>query len=133
MGHNVKKCTLYLYIIPQHTNVSIFTSTAWSFDAQGPTTGNIATVIMYRDADENLICYDISKTIRNEVQQNIKDIITDRKYLGIPTNAQLDSMEGKEKLVNKLKERIAIISKNTNCIKEVRILHNTLPDHHQDM
>jgi hypothetical protein len=77
--------------------------------AQGPTTGNIATVIMYRDADENLICYDISKTIQNEVQQNITDIITDRKYLGVPTNAQLDSMEGKEKLVNKLKQRIAII------------------------
>jgi hypothetical protein len=87
MGRNVKKCTLYLYNIPQHTNIPVFTSTAWSIDAQGPTTGNIATVIMYRDGDENLICSDISKTIRNEVQQNIRDIITDRKYLGVLTNS----------------------------------------------
>ncbi len=41
-------------------------------------------------------------------------------------NAQLDSSDGKAKLINKLQQRIAIISKNTNGIQEARILHNML-------
>jgi hypothetical protein len=53
----------------------------------------------------------------NSIPQHIKSILSDRKYLGVPTNAQLDSSDGKAKLINNLQQRIAIISKNTNSIQ----------------
>jgi hypothetical protein len=58
--------------------------------------------------------------------QHIKDILKDHKYLRVPTNAQVESGKGKQKILSKMQQRIAIISKNTNCIQEARILHNML-------
>jgi len=126
MGRNVKKCTIYLYNIPHDTPIPVFTSIAWSFDAQGPAKGEIPTVTMFRDTNGRLICYNVSKDLMNNIPQHVKNILSNHKYLGVPTNAQLDSSDGKAKLINKLQQRIAIISKNTNGIQEARILHNML-------
>ena len=46
MGRNVNKCTTYLYNIPEDATVPKFMSTAWSYDAQGSVTGEIAVVVM---------------------------------------------------------------------------------------
>lgn len=35
MGRNVKKCTVYLYNIPEDTIIPEFSSIAWSYDARG--------------------------------------------------------------------------------------------------
>ncbi len=58
--------------------------------------------------------------------QNVEDILENRKYLGVPTNAQLESEEGKKKILNKMQQRIAIISENASSIQEAKILHNKL-------
>jgi len=58
MGRNVKKCTLYLYNIPQEVTIPTFTSIAWSYDAQGPVKGSLVVVTMRRDRTGNLLCYD---------------------------------------------------------------------------
>ncbi len=126
MRRNVKKCTICLYNIPHNVTVPEFTSTAWSFEAQGPVKGIIDTIIMYRDDDENLICYQVDKSLIENIPRNIGNILQDRKYLGVPTNAQMESTTGKLKLINKMHQRIAIISKNANTIQETRILHNML-------
>jgi len=126
MGRNVKKCSINLYNIPEDTPIPTFNSTALSFDVQGPIKGSIKTVIMRKDMEGNLICCQIPKEIRNSKAHYIKNILADRKYLGVPTNAQLESCDGKEKLINKVKQRIALISKNTNSIQEAKILHNML-------
>jgi len=36
MGRNFRKCTIYLYNIPENCNIPIFTSITWSYDSQGP-------------------------------------------------------------------------------------------------
>jgi hypothetical protein len=76
--------------------------------------------------EKNLLCYSVPQSLKKSMPQNVKDILEHRKYLGVPTNAQLESYEGKEKILNKMQHRIAIISKNTSSIQEARILHNML-------
>jgi hypothetical protein len=88
MGWNIKKCTLPLYNIPQEVVIPMFCSTAWSYDAQGPTQGSITVLTMRRDEDENLICYDVPPSIYSNLPQHIQEILSPRKYLGITTNAQ---------------------------------------------
>jgi hypothetical protein len=126
MGRNMKKCMIYLYNIPQGTPIPEFTSTVWSFDAQGPMKGSIATVTMFRDIDGNLICYDVPKSFTNNMPDHIKLILADWKYLGVTSNAQLDLTEGKKKIANKLTQRIAITAKNTDTIQEAKIIHNMI-------
>jgi len=126
MGRNVKKCILCLYNIPQNIPIPEFTSVAWSFDAQGLVKGTIKVIVMQRDMEENLLCYRVPPSLKKNMPQNVQDILENRKYLGVPTNAQLESDEGKKKILNKMKQRIAIISKNTASIQEAKILHNML-------
>jgi len=94
MGRNVNKCTIYLYNILEDAVVPQFTSAAWSYDSKGPVTGIIATVIMRRcNLTSQLLCYQVSPTIREQAPQFIKDILKTHKYLGVPANAQLDGKE----------------------------------------
>jgi len=81
---------------------------------------------MRKDITGNLLCYDVPKSIRNNMPQHIQDVLADRKYFCISTNAQLDITEGKAKLVNKMHQRIGLISKSSNSIQETKILHNML-------
>ncbi len=126
MGQNVNKCTLHLYNIPHDIEVPTFTSIAWSYDAEGPVQGNIHTVVMRRDEDGTLICYNVPEDHRPHVPKHIQDILAPCKYLGITTDAQLDSTCGKNKLFQKLSQRIAIISKNADSIQEAKVMHNML-------
>jgi len=66
------------------------------------------------------------KEIRNSMPQHVNNIIVDRKYLGVPTNAQLESIDGKKKWIIKVEQRIALISRNTKSIQKAKILHNVL-------
>jgi hypothetical protein len=115
---------IYLYNISQETPIPEFTSTAWSFDAQGPMKGSISIVTMFRYNDGNLICYDVPKSFTNNMPDHIKLILADWKYLGVASNAQLDPTEGKKKLANKLTQKITITSKKTDTIQEAKIIHN---------
>jgi hypothetical protein len=99
---------------------------AWSFDAQGPVKGTIKVIVMQRDVEENLLCYRVPEALKKSMPQNVEDILKNRKYLGVPTNAQLESDEGKKKIVKKMQQRIAIISKDASSIQEAKILHNML-------
>jgi hypothetical protein len=126
MGRNVRKCTIYLYNIPEHAVVPEFTSIAWSFEAGGPVKGSIAVVIMRRDQDENLICYDIASHLRDSAPHHIKAILNSRKYLGVYNNAQLDNTDGKEKILKKLSQRIGLISAKSQTIQETKIANNML-------
>jgi hypothetical protein len=126
MGRNVKKCTLYLYNIPYDVPVPEFYSVAWSYDAQGPAQGIIKTVVMRRDREGNLICYDVPKMIQNQVYEEILNILAPYKYLGITYNEQLDPNIGKEKMIQKMAQRIALIAHRTPSIQETTILHNML-------
>jgi hypothetical protein len=112
--------------IPERTPIPEFSSTAWSFEAQGPVKGTIEVVTMFRDDENNLICYDVEKSLIKNMPENIKSILSDRKYLGVPTNAQMESTSGKQKIINKMQQRITIISKNASSVQEARILHNML-------
>jgi len=127
MGQNVNKCTIYLYNIPEDVEIPEFTSIAWSYDSQGPVRGTITTVVLRRNiTNDHLICYDIPPTIRSEAPEHIKLALKPRKYLGVPTNAQLDTTEGKEKMLTKLTQRILLISTKAECIQEAMISHNML-------
>jgi hypothetical protein len=126
MGRNVKKCTLYLYNIPHNIAIPTFYSIAWSYDAQGPVQGAITVVAMKRDKNNNLICYEVPKALQASVPKHIQDILSPCKYLGITTNAQLDSAPGKQKFFSKLSQRIGIISKSTDSMREACIMHNML-------
>jgi len=42
MGHNIKKCTIYLYNIPEDCNIPEFESIVWSYDSKDPVKGSIA-------------------------------------------------------------------------------------------
>jgi hypothetical protein len=127
MGRNVKKCTIYLYNIPENTIILEFTSIAWSYDSQGPVKGTIAVVVMRRDSENNnLICYQVLKAMRENAPQHIKDILSTRKYLGVAKDAQLDGTDGKEKILTKLNQRIGLIAAKMNSIQEAKIAHNML-------
>jgi hypothetical protein len=89
--------------------------------------GFIAVVVMHRDcADEHLICYQVPKNIRENAPSHIKNVLNTRKYLGVPTNAQLDDTDGKEKLISKMNQRIGLIVAKTDSIQEAVISHNML-------
>jgi hypothetical protein len=127
MGRNVNKCTLYLYNIPEHEEVPVFTSIAWSYENQGPVKGTIATIIMRREAITNhLICYEAPPSIWDQAPSHIKNIFKPRKYLGVPTSAQLDNSIGKEKILTKLKQRIGLVASKSDNIRETMISHNML-------
>jgi hypothetical protein len=127
MGRNVKKCTIYLYNIPEDITVPDFTSIAWSYDSQGPVKGLIATVVMRRDSvDNSLICYQVPKANRENAPPSIKNVLLLQKYLGVPNNAQLDPTDGKEILVKKMHQRIALIAMKAENILESKITHNML-------
>ena len=97
IGRNVRKCTIYLYNISEDVLIPEFTSIAWSYDAQGPVKGSIAVVVMQRDSEGHLLCYDVEKSIRAQMPDNVKNILAIRKYLGVADNAQLDNTDGKAK------------------------------------
>ena len=44
MGRKIKKCIIRLYNIPEGVHVPEFTSMAWSYEYDGPTTGILTTV-----------------------------------------------------------------------------------------
>jgi hypothetical protein len=115
-----------MYNIPEDAEVPNFTSTAWSYDAQGPVTGLITVVIMRRDSHDRLICYQVPNTIQEPATQPIKDVLAPRKYLGVPTNAQLDGGSGRNKILQKLNQRIGIVASRTHNIAEVKLSHNIL-------
>jgi hypothetical protein len=58
--------------------------------------------------------------------ENIKNILEVHKYLGVPTNAQLDNADGKEKIISKISQRIGFVSTKADSIQEQRITHNML-------
>jgi hypothetical protein len=126
MGRNVSKCTLYLYNIPEDAEIPTFTSTAWSYDAQGPVTGCISVVSMRRDAQNHLICYQVPDAIQASAPQPIKDVLAPRKYLGVPTNAQLDGSSGRDRILKKLNQRIGIVASRTHSVTETKLMHNML-------
>ena len=126
MGRNVRKCTIYLYNIPEDVQIPVFTSIAWSYDARGPIKGIIKTVVMRRDSENNLIYYDVPKPLRPNMPAHVQDILATRKYLGVATNAQLDATDGKEKMLGKLAQRIGLVSQKADSIKEAQITHNML-------
>ena len=126
MGRNVRKCTVYLYNIPEDTPIPEFTSIAWSYDAQGPVKGVIAVVVVRRDAEGHLICYDVPQTLRKDMPAEIQATLALRKYLGVATNAQLDATEGKEKIISKMAQRIGFVSNKSDSIQEAQIAHNML-------
>jgi hypothetical protein len=89
MGRNVRKCTTYLYNIPENVEIPEFSSIAWSYDSRGPVKGVITTVVMRHDCDNNhLLCYQVPKPIRDLALDHIKLVLNHRKYLKIPTNAR---------------------------------------------
>ena len=126
MGRNVKKCTIYLYNIPEGTPIPEFTSTAWAYDSQGPVRGSISVVTMYRDSANNLICYDVPKTLLDSVPPHIRATLTTRRYLGVPRDAQLNCSTGKQKIINKLQQRIGLVANKSHSIQEAIIAHNML-------
>ena len=94
MGRNVSKCTIILYNIPLGPTPT-FTSTAWSYDEGGPVTGNIKTIIVRRDNEENLIKYKIPDEQIKNAPDSIKDQQAIHKYLGVPNNAYRECTEGR--------------------------------------
>jgi hypothetical protein len=126
MGRNVNKCLIHLYNIPENAEVLKFTSIAWSFDAQGPVKGLIQTVVMRRDQQNNLICYNVSENISKDAPQSIQKILTTHKYLGVPRNAQLDGHDEKQKIIKKLSQRIGLIASKAHSITEAKISHNMI-------
>jgi hypothetical protein len=126
MRRNVNKCTVYSYNIPDNAVIPQFTSIAWSYDAQGPVKGIIATVVLKRDQQDNILCYQVSDNLRKNIPQTIQDVLRTHKYLGVPRNAQMDSHEGKQKILQKLNQRIGIIASKIHTITEAKVPHNML-------
>jgi hypothetical protein len=122
----VKKCTIYLYNIPEGVEVPSFSSIAWSYDARGPIKGLIATVVVRRDIDGNMVLYDVPDDILKDAPDYIQRLLAQRKYLGVPKNALLNNSAGKEKVINKLYQKIGLVSKKADSIQEARITHNML-------
>jgi len=126
MGRNVKKCTIYLYNIPVDTEIPQFTSIAWSHDTKGPVNGVIATVVVSRDSQNNLLCYQVPETMRHLAPAHITAALDTRKYLGVPTNAQMEGVDGRKKILNRVSQRIGLIASKTHSIAEAKIAHNML-------
>jgi len=126
MGRNVNKCTILLYNIPEDADIPEFTSIAWSYDARGPVKGSIKTIVMHRDSADRLLCYQVPENLRPNAPQPIRDILMTHKYLGVPSNAQLDGEEGREKILRKLQQRIGLIASKSNSVTETKIAHNML-------
>ena len=126
MGRNVKKCTIILYNMPEDVVIPEFSSIAWSYDARGPIKGSIATISVRRDSQGNMLMYTIPHEMRNDAPEAIQQILAQRKYLGVSKNAQQDNADGKEKLFNKLNQRIGLVSRKADSIQEARINHNML-------
>jgi hypothetical protein len=74
---------------------------------------------MQRNTDDHLLCYQVPETLRANAPQPIQDILKTHKYLGVPSNAQLDGKEGREKILRKLQPK-------SNSITETKIAHNML-------
>jgi len=103
MARNVAKCTITLYNIPEQVCVPKFTSIAWSYDAQGPVKGIINVLILRRDVEGNLICYNVPSDILCQIPHDIQNLLRTQKYLGVPHNAQLGKKDGTEWYLEKLK------------------------------
>jgi hypothetical protein len=58
--------------------------------------------------------------------ENIQKILATSKYLGVASNAQLDNTDGKEKIINKMSQRIGLVSAKADSIQDQRITHNML-------
>jgi len=126
MVRNVKKCTLYLYNVPEGTEIPEFHSIAWSYDSQGPAKGTIATTVVKRDSENNLLCYQVDKTLLSQMPQPIRSVLATRKYLGVSFDAQLNNIDGKERMIKKINQPIGLVSATMNSIREARIAHNML-------
>jgi len=81
---------------------------------------------MHRDEDGNLIYYDVPKPLRESASPNVQSILTQSKYLGVSNNMQINGVEGKEKIIKKISQRIGLVSKKADCVRENRISHNML-------
>lgn len=125
MGRNVRKCTVYLYNIPEEAIIPDFSSIAWSYDACRPIKGSIKTVVVRRDPQGNLIMYNVPMEPRNNASEFIQQILAQRKYLG-SKNAQQENAEGKTKLTTKLAQRLGLVSRKAGSVQEARINHNML-------
>ncbi len=118
MGRKLKNCIIYLYNIPQDVIIPTFTSTAWLYDVQGPVNGSIAVVIMQRDSQGNLVCYEVSKALQ-------KIYPTHQKY---PSSMQISGCcnwmppTAKKRFFSKLSQWIGLISKKTNSIQEAKTI-----------
>jgi hypothetical protein len=89
--------------------------------------GTIVVVVMRRDTEnDNLICYQVLKAMRENASQHIKDILSTRKCLGVAKDAQLDGTDGKDKILTKLNQRIGLIAAKMNSLQEAKIAHNML-------
>jgi hypothetical protein len=49
-----------------------------------------------------LLCYDVPDKLLKDMPQNIQKILSPYRYLGITTNAQMDSNIGNAKLIHKM-------------------------------
>lgn len=126
MGPNVRKCTAYLYNIPEEAIVPDFGSIAWSYDAHGPIKGSIATVVVRRDPQGNLILYNVPTNMGKDAPEFIQQLLAQRKYLGVSKNAQQENLDGKAKLTTKFSQRLGLVSHKADSIQEARINHNML-------
>jgi hypothetical protein len=82
---------------------------------------------VHRDCNnDHSICYQVLKELCINAPPHKKDILATHKYLGVPTNAQLDNSISKEKIIVKLHQRIGLISAKVDSIQETKIAHNML-------
>jgi hypothetical protein len=89
--------------------------------------GPIATVAVRRDCNTgHSICYQVPKEFCINVSPHIKNALATHKYLGVPTNAQLDNSIGREKINAKLHQTIGLISARADSIQETKIAHNIM-------
>ena len=104
--------------MPADAVILEFTSIAWSYDARGPVKGSIATVTVRRDPDGNMLIYDVPHELRKDAPEHIQNVLAQRKYLGVSKNAQQDSADGKQKILNKMYQRIRLVSRKTDSVQE---------------
>jgi hypothetical protein len=116
MGCNVKKCTMYLYNIPDEAIIPEFISIAWAYDAHGPAKGSIVTVAVRNDSKGNMLIHDVPYDLNNDAPDHIQRILAQQKYLGVSKNAQQESSGGK----------VGLVCSKANSIQEARFTHNML-------
>jgi hypothetical protein len=102
----------------RHAPLDIFTASC--LDMHGE------YILTLRRNDTYLLCYDVPENIRENAPQHIKDILTTYKYLGVPSNAQLDGKEGRAGILKSLHQRIGLISSKAQSITEAKIAHNII-------